>query len=262
MTGSKFVYATTVFAAVLAVLVGTGRSQSVTETGASEAAGRSRMGNLAKIRHIVVIYQENHSFDNLYGGWEGVDGRANADSAHTIQVGQAGIPYTCLLQNDFSLTSPPLSPDCSDETAAMPFTSHFTNAPFQIDTYIPRTTQTCPKPTTGTSALPPGPDNLPGGCTRDLVHRFYQEQYQLSGGKQDRYATGSDAVGLTMGYYDTPALPIYAYLHGDDHPHYGILDNFFQSAFGGSFLNHQWLVAAATPTWPDAPEVNHSIVDS
>ena len=25
------------------------------------------------IEHIVVIYQENHSFDNLYGGWEGVE---------------------------------------------------------------------------------------------------------------------------------------------------------------------------------------------
>ena len=44
---------------------------------------------------------------------------------------------------------------------------------------------------------------LPGGCTRDLVHRFYQEQYQLDGGKQDRYVTGSDAIGLTMGDYDT-----------------------------------------------------------
>src|SRR5919201_5647858 len=40
---------------------------------------------LAKIKHIVVIYEENHSFDNLYGGWEGVNGRANADAAHTTQ---------------------------------------------------------------------------------------------------------------------------------------------------------------------------------
>src|SRR5215471_7255907 len=62
---------------------------------------------LAKIRYIVVIYQENHSFDNLYGGWEGVNGRANAGPAHTIQVGQGGAAYTCLLQNDLSLTSPP-----------------------------------------------------------------------------------------------------------------------------------------------------------
>ena len=38
-----------------------------------------------------------------------------------------------------------------------------------------------------------------GGCTRDLVHRFYQEQYQLDGGKQDRYTTGSDALGPHAG---------------------------------------------------------------
>ena len=34
----------------------------------------------SKINHIVVIYEENHSFDNLYGGWEGVNGLANADA--------------------------------------------------------------------------------------------------------------------------------------------------------------------------------------
>jgi phospholipase C len=38
----------------------------------------------------VVIYEENHSFDNLYGGWEGVNGLANADAAHTVQINQAG----------------------------------------------------------------------------------------------------------------------------------------------------------------------------
>ena len=57
------------------------------------------------------------------------------------------------------------------------------------------------------------PQGLPGGCTRDIVHRFYQEQYQLDGGKQDRYSTGSDAAGLTQGYYDTSAtagLPVSA----------------------------------------------------
>ena len=46
------------------------------------------------------------------------------------------------------------------------------------------------------------------------MHRFYNEQYQINGGRQDRYVTGSDAAGLTMGYYDTrgPAhLPIPAF---------------------------------------------------
>jgi phospholipase C len=32
-----------------------------------------------------------------------------------------------------------------------------------------------------------------------------------------------------------------------------LCDNFFHSAFGGSFLNHQWLIAAASPTFPNAP---------
>lgn len=258
MAFSRVFYTTSALALVLVIMTAAGRSQS----GATVASDGLRNRKLANIQHIVVIYQENHSFDNLYGGWEGVNGRASADSAHTIQIGQSGVPYTCLLQNDFSITSPPLSSDCIDTTTATTFTSHFTNAPFQIDFYIPPTTRTCPKPTDGTSALPPNPNNLPGGCTRDLVHRFYQEQYQLDGGRQDRYTTGSDAVGLTMGYYDTQSLPIYAYLHGDDHPRYAILDNFFQGAFGGSFLNHQWLIAAATPTWPGAPDANHSIVDS
>jgi phospholipase C len=51
-------------------------------------------------------------------------------------------------------------------------------------------------------------------------------------------------------------------LHADEHPHYAIADNFFQAAFGGSFLNHQWLIAAATPTFPGGPDANHSILDA
>ena len=88
---------------------------------------------------------------------------------------------------------------------------------------------------------------MSGGCTRDLVHRFYQEKYQINGGKQNRYVTGSDAVGLTMGTYDTKQLPIYTYLHKKGSPHYVIADRFFQGANGGSFLNHQWLIAGRAP---------------
>jgi phospholipase C len=65
-----------------------------------------------------------------------------------------------------------------------------------------------------------------------------------------------------MGTYNTKALPIYAYLHAATHPRYVIADNFFQAAFGGSFLNHQWLIAAASPTYPNAPANLHSIIDS
>src|SRR5258708_7339083 len=33
-----------------------------------------------------------------------------------------------------------------------------------------------------------------------------------------------------------------------------LADNFFMGAFGGSFLNHQWLICACTPTFANAPE--------
>jgi acid phosphatase len=212
-------------------------------------------------KHLVVIYEENHSFDNLYGRWGEVNGRrvigtGNASLAHTIQVAQDGTPYTCLLQNDVNLTSPsPLSTRCLDEhkvnlsatTTQDGFESHFINLPFTIDDYIKPEDTTCPPPGVNGGAGVPKGSGVAGGCTRDLVHRFYQEQYQLNDGMQNRYVTGSDAVGLAMGTYDTKRLPIYEYLHSDGAPHYVVADRFFQAAFGGSFLNHQWLVAARSP---------------
>jgi acid phosphatase len=207
------------------------------------------------VKRIVVIYEENHSFDNLYGGWEGVNGVQNADAAHTTQVDQAGSPYACLKQNDVNLTTPPLGAACAPD-------SNFFNRPFRIDDFIGPTDTTCPAPGVFAANGVPKGSGLAGGCTRDLVHRFYQEQYQLNGGKQNRYVTGSDAIGLTMGTYDTTALPIYKYLHTPGHPRYAIADKFFQGAFGGSFLNHQWLVAAATPVFAGATAAQHSVLDA
>jgi acid phosphatase len=234
----------------------------------SSAAGAERGDQqLRKINHIVVIYEENHSFDNLYGGWEGVRGLSEADAAHTTQVDQNGTAYSCLFQLDVNLTVPPLSQVCSGVTPrGVAFNSHFPNTWFTIDNFIPPTATTCPTPK-DSFAFPNGILNgsgvgIPGGCTRDLVHKFYQEQYQLNGGAQNRYATGSDSAATVMGVYDTRSLPIYRYLHQAGHPHYAIADNFFQAAFGGSFLNHQWLIAARTPSDDHAPANLHSLVDS
>ncbi|MGH3429019.1 MAG: alkaline phosphatase family protein [Terriglobales bacterium] len=229
-------------------------------------APRAASGDpLRQIDHIVVIYQENHSFDNLFGGWgkvggQHVNGLSAAPAATTVQVAQNGTPLTCLYQNDVNLTSPsPLPTACADAghpamqgapPTPQPVNSAFPNRPWRIDDHIPATATTC-SGSGGDSDVRNG-TGAPGGCTRDLVHRFYQEQYQIDEGKQDRYVTGSDAVGLTMGYYDTTRLPIYRYLHGQDAPSYVIADNFFQGGFGGSFLNHQVLIAAQAPIFAGA----------
>jgi len=210
------------------------------------------------IDHIVVIYEENHSFDNLYGLWGAVHGdRVNGLSraSGVPQVDGAGSPLWCLYQNDVNLTSPPLSATCSDSAhpaKGAAVSSHFPNAPFRIDDYIGAQDTTCPAPGQYAANGVAKGSGQPGGCTEDLVHRYYQEQFQSDGGKQDRYVAASDAAGLAMGYYDTTALPIYRYLHGSDAPRYVLADDFFQGAWGGSFLNHQMLVAAQAPVFAGA----------
>ena len=113
------------------------------------AARPARPGLPGGFKHLVVIYEENHSFDNLYGGWgsvngQRVNGRARATAARTTQVAQDGTKYSCLLQNDVNLTSPPQPADCADSTHAV--TSHFANKPFAIDRYIKPADTTCPAP--------------------------------------------------------------------------------------------------------------------
>jgi phospholipase C len=56
------------------------------------------------------------------------------------------------------------------------------------------------------------------------------------------------SAGLTMGFYRSRMLPLYPLAKT-----YTLCDHFFHSAFGGSFLNHQWLIAAASPLYKNAP---------
>lgn len=105
------------------------------------------------------------------------------------------------------------------------FARNLPNAPFAIEDFVP-----------ATQAIP------------DLVHRFYQQQQQIHGGRMDKFVAVSDAGGLTMGFYRTAKLPLYPLAQS-----YTLCDHFFAAAFGGSFLNHQWLVSAASPVFENAP---------
>jgi phospholipase C len=51
-----------------------------------------------------------------------------------------------------------------------------------------------------------------------------------------------------MGFYDGSGQKVWQWARD-----YTLSDNFFMGAFGGSFLNHQWLMCACTPVFADAP---------
>jgi acid phosphatase len=235
---------------------------------ASLAGFEARAGNLSDYNHIVVILEENHSFDNLWGLWgkvegEPVSGLPQADAAHKLQLKADGKAFDCLFQNDVNLKG----------AKSVDGATCFPNAPFDIEDYIKPQDETCPKPY-GDAFTKHGKregyargKGETGGCTRDLVHGFYNEQFQINGGRQNRYVLGSDAAGLVMGYYDTRQSPLYRYLHEAGAPHYVVADNFFHAAFGGSFVNHQWLIAARTPVFENPPSLSadkdlHSSIDA
>jgi acid phosphatase len=79
--------------------------------------------------------------------------------------------------------------------------------------------------------------------TRDLAHRFFENRMEINGGTNDMYAAWLDAGGLTMGHFDSYRdSALYKLAR-----HYVLADEFFQGAFGGSFLNHQYLICACAP---------------
>jgi phospholipase C len=171
---------------------------------------------LAKIGHIVVIFEENRSFDNLFGHFPGANGLDNAAAA-AVQTAPDGKPYADL---------PPVQNTNTRPVAADPrFPAQIANGPFQVNAYV-----------------------APSGVTGDLVHRWYQEQEQIDGGRMDRYAAVSDSGGLTMGYFNIADSNQWR-LASD----YTLGDAMFHSAFGGSFLNHAFLVCSCAFRWPDAP---------
>ena len=172
-----------------------------------------------KVNHVVVIYMENHSFDNLYGSFSGANGLQNANASNETQVDATGTPYTVL----------PAIPGTPT------FPTNLPNGIFNIDQYVANDV-----------------------ITQDVLHRYYQEQMQIDGGKMDKYALyNSNSAGLSQGYYNTSLIPLLTMAKN-----YTVCDNFYHSAFGGSFLNHQWLIASASPTFPNAPASIVATVDA
>jgi phospholipase C len=218
---------------------------SLSATAAMTSAAEERReseSSLHSIKHIIVIYQENWSFDSLYGLFPGANGLKNSSPTSLNQTdrfdvsiaGQAGKPFP-LVSGSASLTTPP-----------QPLNNGAIDTRFEagLNTLLPfdvlKHSTLAANDTTG-----------------DIVHRYWHEQSQIDHGTMDWFVTWSDNPGLVMSYFDATNMP-----EGKLAQQYTLADNFFHAAFGGSFLNHQFLIAAAAPAYPNAPASLQATLDT
>ncbi len=185
----------------------------------------------AHIDTVVVIYAENRSFNNLFASFPGLqqplsavpperflqrdrDGRV-LEQLPTIWEGLVSTKQ--IVEHQEYLIGP-------DDLAPL------ANAPFALST--------------------PEGDPLPHGLvTRDLIHSFYNNQLQINGGRNDGFVAWGDSGALVMGHYGDGSANLRLWQIARE---FTLCDNFFMGAFGGSFLNHQYLIAARPPFYPDA----------
>jgi acid phosphatase len=179
---------------------------------------------------VVVIYAENRAFDTMYGLFPGANGipgvNPSSTGAYTPQKDFDGavLPTLPPAWGGLTANGQPVTMTQA-QSAGMP------NKPFRIDD---------PAGLHGSGVVVS--QNI---TTRDLVHRYYNNIMQIGDGSNDRFAAYSDAGGLSMGYYDGSSMRLWKIAQ-----QYTLADNFFMGAFGGSYLNHIYLICACIPVVP------------
>jgi acid phosphatase len=185
-------------------------------------------------RHIdtvVVVYAENRSFNNLFADFPGLQhplsamrpgaaiqrDRDGGVLPHLPPIWEGLVPNKQVVEHREFQIGPTDLPQLS-------------NAPFRLQT--------------------PDGDPLPLGLvTRDLIHAFYNNQRQINGGRNDGFVAWGDSGALVMGQYGDAAVNLRLHQIARE---FTLCDNFFMGAFGGSYLNHQYLIAARPPFYPNA----------
>src|ERR1051326_6051251 len=198
----------------------------------------ARATDLNEIQTVVVIYLENWSFDALFARFPRAQGIAKSTPEQFTQLDRdgktvlSGLPPVFGGMNAGVATGAPLAPVGLTQAQTAAYLGQF-NHPY---TY---------------KALDQSNGDLVNNApleytTRDLYHRFYENQMQINGGINNLFAAWADSGGLVMSYHDhvDGDLPLW-----NAAQKFVLADNFFQSAFGGSFLNHQYLICSCAPIY-------------
>jgi phospholipase C len=174
-----------------------------------------------KLQHIIFIVQENHSFDNYFGTFPGVNGFNNAPPCCADFIGaetMAGWPQNLFLTRPFhqDVTKPimivgdELPPGVEDaEDMSAPSANSSLTGPFPFGDEI----------------------------SIDLNHASAAARADWNNGAMNGFVVteGKD----TMGYYDGTDIPYYWDYAAD----YVIADNFFSSQMGPSLPNHLYIAS-------------------
>ncbi|MDQ0665715.1 acid phosphatase [Pseudomonas sp. W2I6] len=187
-----------------------------------------------QVKTVVVIYAENRSFNNLFADFPGIEKPLSALTAAEYQQRDRDGSLLSTLPPTWGgvLQVGPQTVDGVTYPSEVQYQENLPNAPFALKG-------------------PNGEDQPLSLVTRDLWHVFYQNQMQINGGKNDAFVAWGDSGGLLMGHY---AQSRYALRLWDVAKEFVLCDNFFQGAFGGSFLNHQYLISATPPVYPNAAQ--------
>ncbi len=213
--------------------------------GAPAAAGGADIAGLrAHIEHVIVLFQENRSFDHYFGTYRhpagaAVTGLLDRDGRidrrfFGLQKNPAGIPYSYL----------PVPENIAGFDGVL-----LENMPFHLAPFIPPA------------------DNMPW----DPEHHFFRMFAQVDNGAMDRFVAlalkrhhapfrhagerdimlldESRPSGPVLGFYTRQDIPHYHRLADE----YVLFDHFFQAMSGGSTCNALYLVAAHSALWPQAP---------
>ena len=189
--------------------------------------------SLQSVQNIVIIYAENRTFDGLFGNFPGahglsevVDATGHPTAAYVPQKDRDGTTVLAKLPKTWTGVTAPGNPTVVSEIQS----DNLANAPFGIENAFVANGA----PSLGTLDV-----------TRDLTHRFFENIMEINGGTNDMFAAWLDAGGLTMGHWNYGQGRLYELAQ-----QYVLADNFFEGAYGGSFLNHQYLICACAPVAP------------
>jgi acid phosphatase len=214
----------------------TGIASTVPGIASAAPARKPAAGSLdaklkAHVKNVVVIYLENRSFNNLFADFPGLASPMPTTlSADQIQKDYNGsvLPELPMIWGGMVPNSQTIGGKTyeikEEQIKGLP------NAPFKLTT----------------------PDGKPlpeSVITRDLWHLFYQNQMQINGGKNDGFVAWGNTGGMVMGYYGETAKNLGLYQLARQ---YTLCDNFFMAAFGGSYMNHQFLISGRPAEFKNA----------